>query len=178
MTVPNQPKSERPDPAYAMSLNTPNALAFATKVTYKKGVVTDIQGMEKRTVELNQIIKIKGSVGRSIDGRLDEIVQEGVSLYSPKKITIESTEKVEIISPGEYYEYKNASASLKLNDISVNLTSASINPLFGFSFNGLKFENKAAVMKREGGTFKIFLGGTETRISTFSQYISALTSFC
>ncbi|EOI3578861.1 type VI secretion system Vgr family protein [Cronobacter turicensis] len=166
-----------PNPVVTMSFASPGSLSYATKVTYKRGVVTDIQGMEKRTVKLNQIVDIKGSVGRHIGGRLDEIIEGGVSLYSPKKITFESPEKVEIISPGEYFEYKNAAASLKLNDISVNMTSASINPLFGFSFNGLKFENKAAALKWEGGKFEVNVGGTDIKINTFSQYISALTSF-
>lgn len=166
-----------PDPFNAMSLNTPNALAYATKVTYKRGVVTDIQGMEMRTIHKNQMVKVKGNVGRSIDGRLDEIVQEGIKIYSPKTITLESPEKVEILSPGEYYEYKNAAASLKMNDISVNMTSASITPVVGLSINGLKIENKGIAIKNESGTIVYLIGGTSTRINTFSQYISAMTSF-
>ncbi|EOW6478094.1 type VI secretion system Vgr family protein [Cronobacter sakazakii] len=166
-----------PNPVITMSFASPGSLSYATKVTYKRGVVTDIQGMEKRTVKLNQIVDIKGSVGRHIGGRLDEIVEGGVSLYSPKKITIESPEKIEIMSPGEYFEYKNAAASLKLNDISVNMTSLAVTPVLGVSINSLKLENRAAALKWIGGKFEVHMGGTETKIRTFAQYVAALTSF-
>jgi len=166
-----------PDPFNAMSLNTPNALAYATKVTYKRGVVTDIQGMEMRTIHKNQMVKVKGNVGRSIDGRLDEIVQEGIKIYSPKTITIESPEKVEILSSGEYFEYKNAAASLKLNDISVNMTSLSLTPILGATINNLKLENQAIAVKWIGGKFEAHMGGTEIKIRTFAQYLAALTNF-
>lgn len=176
MPDPERPKVEHPDPVYAMSTNTPAALGFATKVTYKKGVVTDIQGMEKRTVNMNQIIEVKGSVGRSIAGRLDEIIQEGVSIYSPKKITIESAEKVEVLSPSEYFEYRNASMSVKLNDISFTLSSVGVVPS-ALSIGALKLENKTISGRRLGGVVKWAIAGTDTEISSFKQAVSVLTTF-
>lgn len=153
------------------------AISAATKVTYKKGVVTHVEGVDKLTIDQNQLIEVKGNTSRSISGKLSEYVLGGIDIYSPKKITIKSDEKVEVISPSEYFEYKNASASMKINDISLNFTSLGINPLLGISVNGLKIENKAAALKREGGKFEVHIGGTETKISSFSQYMSALTSF-
>ncbi|WOZ79301.1 type VI secretion system Vgr family protein [Kosakonia sacchari] len=153
------------------------AVSAATKVTYKKGVVTDIQGVDKLTVHQNQIIDIKGNVARSITGQLNENVFGGMDLYSPKKITIKSDEKVEIISPSEYFEYKNASSSLKINDISVNMTSIGATPVLGVSVNGMKLENAGAVIKKDGGNIILRLGGTNTKITSMSQYINALTSF-
>ncbi|WP_255253647.1 type VI secretion system Vgr family protein [Kosakonia pseudosacchari] len=153
------------------------AISAATKVTYKKGVVTDIQGVDKLTVHQNQITDVKGNVARSITGQLNENVFGGMDFYSPKKITIKSDEKVEIISPSEYFEYKNASSSLKINDISVNMTSIGATPILGVSANGLKLENAGAVIKKDGGNIIIRIGGTNTRITTMSQFINALTSF-
>ncbi|QTK90340.1 type VI secretion system Vgr family protein, partial [Klebsiella aerogenes] len=43
-----------------------SAVSAATRVTYKKGVVTHIQGIDKLTVDNNQIVDIKGNVARNI----------------------------------------------------------------------------------------------------------------
>lgn len=100
-----------------------DAISTATRVTYKKGVVTHIQGIDKLIVDNNQLVNINSNVARSIAGKFNESVQGGVSISSPNNITIKSDSKVEVLSPGEYFEYKNASASIKLNDISMNMTS-------------------------------------------------------
>lgn len=107
---------------------------------------------------------------------MDEIVQEGIKIYSPKTITIESPEKVEILSPGEYYEYKHASLGVKLNDISFNLSAIGINP-FGMTLGGLKLENRTISGRRIGGVVKWAVAGTDTEITTFKQALSVLTTF-
>ncbi|HGP0978692.1 TPA: type VI secretion system Vgr family protein [Klebsiella aerogenes] len=154
-----------------------SAISAATRVTYKKGVVTHIQGIDKLTVDNNQIVDVKGNVARNILGSLNESVKGGITITSPNKISINSAEKVEIITPGEYFEYKNASASIKLNDLSMNLTSIGITPMVGVSINGLKIENKGIALRRIGGKVKFAVGGTETEIGTFSQFIHALITF-
>ncbi|HBY1543272.1 TPA: type VI secretion system tip protein VgrG, partial [Klebsiella aerogenes] len=52
-----------------------SAVSAATRVTYKKGVVTHIQGIDKLTVDNNQIVDIKGNVARNILGSLNESVK-------------------------------------------------------------------------------------------------------
>ncbi|WP_427170916.1 type VI secretion system Vgr family protein [Klebsiella aerogenes] len=136
-----------------------SAISAATRVTYKKGVVTHIQGIDKLTVDNNQIVAVKGNVARNILGSLNESVKGGITITSPNKISINSAEKVEIITPGEYFEYKNASASIKLNDLSMNLTSIGITPMVGVSINGLKIENKGIALRRIGGKVKFAVGG-------------------
>ncbi|HGV9239764.1 TPA: type VI secretion system Vgr family protein [Klebsiella aerogenes] len=136
-----------------------SAVSAATRVTYKKGVVTHIQGIDKLTVDNNQIVDIKGNVARNILGSLNESVKGGITITSPNKISINSAEKVEIITPGEYFEYKNASASIKLNDLTMNLTSIGITPMVGISINGLKIENKGIALRRIGGKVKFAVGG-------------------
>ncbi|WP_238996376.1 type VI secretion system Vgr family protein [Pluralibacter gergoviae] len=154
-----------------------DAISAATRVTYKKGVVTYIQGIDKLTVDNNQLVNINGNVARSIAGKLNENIQGGVSISSPNNITIKSDSKVEVLSPGEYFEYKNASASIKLNDISMNMTSIGMTPVLGVSVSGLKIENKGIALRKIGGKLKFAVGGTETEIGTFSQFVDALISF-
>ncbi len=63
-----------------------SAVSAATRVTYKKGVVTHIQGIDKLTVDNNQIVDIKGNVARNILGSLNESVKGGITITSPNKI--------------------------------------------------------------------------------------------
>ncbi|WP_204271537.1 hypothetical protein, partial [Escherichia coli] len=62
-----------------------SAVSAATRVTYKKGVVTHIQGIDKLTVDNNQIVDVKGNVARNILGELNETVQGKISINSPLK---------------------------------------------------------------------------------------------
>lgn len=100
----------------------------------------------------------------------------GLAFTLPKKITIESPEKVEILSPNEYFEYKNASLSVKLNDASFNLSSIGIVPV-AVSIGGFKLENKNISLKREGGVLKWVIAGTETKVQSLKNTVSILTTF-
>ncbi|OHY66705.1 ImpA family type VI secretion-associated protein [Pluralibacter gergoviae] len=83
---------------YLAAASTP-AIGMATRVTYKKGVVTHIQGIDKVTVDNNQVVDIKGNVARNIAGNLTEEVLGAVSFYSPLLIKIKSDVNVEIDAP-------------------------------------------------------------------------------
>lgn len=165
-----------PSPLDYMASASSSSISAATKVTYKKGVVTHIEGVDMLTVDQNQLTDIKGNVARNITGQLSENVLSGISMYSPKLITIKSDEKVEVISNSEYFEYKNASMSVKLNDISFTLSSVGIVPS-ALSIGALKLENKTISGRRLGGVVKWAIAGTDTEISSFKQSVSVLTTF-
>ncbi|HBT3053219.1 type VI secretion system Vgr family protein [Klebsiella aerogenes] len=109
-----------------------SAVSAATRVTYKKGVVTHIQGIDKLTVDNNQIVDIKGNVARNILGELNETVQGKISINSPLKISIKSDTKVEIVSPEGLFTNKGISVSLNGTTHSFNGLSTSVN---GASFS-------------------------------------------
>ncbi|MFI2903812.1 type VI secretion system Vgr family protein [Klebsiella aerogenes] len=109
-----------------------SAVSAATRVTYKKGVVTHIQGIDKLTVDNNQIVDIKGNVARNILGELNETVQGKISINSPLKISIKSDTKVEIFSPEGLFTNKGISVSLNGTTHSFNGLSTSVN---GASFS-------------------------------------------
>ncbi|MCU6420079.1 type VI secretion system Vgr family protein [Klebsiella aerogenes] len=109
-----------------------SAVSAATRVTYKKGVVTHIQGIDKLTVDNNQIVDIKGNVARNILGELNETVQGKISINSPLKISIKSDAKVEIVSPEGLFTNKGISVSLNGTTHSFNGLSTSVN---GASFS-------------------------------------------
>lgn len=61
-----------PGPLYAtdyLAAASTSAVSAATRVTYKR-VVTHIQGIDKLTVDNNQIVDVKGNVARNIPGEL------------------------------------------------------------------------------------------------------------
>ncbi|QKJ85801.1 type VI secretion system tip protein VgrG [Paramixta manurensis] len=62
------------------------SIAGATKVVYKKGVVTDINGVDQLTVDENQIVDIKGNVSRNINGTWFENVDGDITINA-KSIT-------------------------------------------------------------------------------------------
>ncbi|EPJ7471101.1 type VI secretion system Vgr family protein [Klebsiella aerogenes] len=109
-----------------------SAVSAATRVTYKKGVVTHIQGIDKLTVDNNQIVDVKGNVARNILGELNETVQGKISINSPLKISIKSDTKVEIVSPEGLFTNKGISVSLNGTTHSFNGLSTSVN---GASFS-------------------------------------------
>lgn len=109
-----------------------SAVSAATRVTYKKGVVTHIQGIDKLTVDNNQIVDVKGNVARNILGELNETVQGRISINSPLKISIKSDTKVEIVSPEGLFTNKGISVSLNGTTHSFNGLSTSVN---GASFS-------------------------------------------
>lgn len=109
-----------------------SAVSAATRVTYKKGVVTHIQGIDKLTVDNNQIVDVKGNVARNILGELNETVQGTISINSPLKISIKSDTKVEIVSPEGLFTNKGISVSLNGTTHSFNGLSTSVN---GASFS-------------------------------------------
>ncbi|WP_213193422.1 type VI secretion system Vgr family protein [Klebsiella aerogenes] len=109
-----------------------SAISAATRVTYKKGVVTHIQGIDKLTVDNNQIVDVKGNVARNILGELNETVQGKISINSPLKISIKSDTKVEIVSPEGLFTNKGISVSLNGTTHSFNGLSTSVN---GASFS-------------------------------------------
>lgn len=109
-----------------------SAVSAATRVTYKKGVVTHIQGIDKLTVDNNQIVDVKGNVARNILGELNETVQGKISINSPLKISIKSDTKVEIVSPEGLLTNKGISVSLNGTTHSFNGLSTSVN---GASFS-------------------------------------------
>ncbi|MEB6075377.1 type VI secretion system tip protein VgrG [Klebsiella aerogenes] len=109
-----------------------SAVSAATRVTYKKGVVTHIQGIDKLTVDNNQIVDVKGNVARNILGELNETVQGKISINSPLKISVKSDTKVEIVSPEGLFTNKGISVSLNGTTHSFNGLSTSVN---GASFS-------------------------------------------
>ncbi|MFJ1360539.1 type VI secretion system Vgr family protein [Klebsiella aerogenes] len=109
-----------------------SAVSAATRVTYKKGVVTHIQGIDKLTVDNNQIVDVKGNVARNILGEFNETVQGKISINSPLKISIKSDTKVEIVSPEGLFTNKGISVSLNGTTHSFNGLSTSVN---GASFS-------------------------------------------
>lgn len=109
-----------------------SAVSAATRVAYKKGVVTHIQGIDKLTVDNNQIVDVKGNVARNILGELNETVQGKISINSPLKISIKSDTKVEIVSPEGLFTNKGISVSLNGTTHSFNGLSTSVN---GASFS-------------------------------------------
>ena len=59
----------------------------------------------------------------------------------------------------------------------MNMTSIGMTPVLGVSVSGLKIENKGIALRKIGGKLKFAVGGTETEIGTFSQFVHALISF-
>jgi type VI secretion system secreted protein VgrG len=88
-----------PSPADYMSSASSSAIGAATKVTYKKGVVTHVEGVDKLTVDQNHIVDIHGNASRNIQGVLTETVLGEMNLYSPSKITIKSDTQVNVDTP-------------------------------------------------------------------------------
>ena len=88
-----------PSPADYMSSASSSAIGAATKVTYKKGVVTHVEGVDKLTVDQNHIVDIHGNASRNIQGVLTETVLGEMNLYSPSRITIKSDTEVNIDTP-------------------------------------------------------------------------------
>jgi type VI secretion system secreted protein VgrG len=87
-----------PPTAYLASASSA-AIGAATKVYYKKGVVTEIDGVDKLTVKQNQIIDVKGNVARNITGNSSETVLGEMNIYSPSRITIKSDTEVNVDTP-------------------------------------------------------------------------------
>nr|WP_234275899.1 type VI secretion system tip protein TssI/VgrG [Klebsiella aerogenes] len=120
-----------------------SAVSAATRVTYKKGVVTHIQGIDKLTVDNNQIVDVKGNVARNILGELNETVQGKISINSPLKISIKSDTKVEIVSPEGLFTNKGISVSLNGTTHSFNGLSTSVN-VASFSWTPLNMPTSLA----------------------------------
>ncbi|HDT6507416.1 TPA: type VI secretion system tip protein VgrG [Klebsiella aerogenes] len=100
-----------------------SAVSAATRVTYKKGVVTHIQGIDKLTVDNNQIVDVKGNVARNILGELNETVQGNITIKSPSKITIKSDVNVEIEAP--FFASNVKGTQMSMTGISGGITGIS-----------------------------------------------------
>ncbi len=103
------------------------SIAHATQVIYKKGVVTEINGIDQLTVDENQIVDVKGNVSRHILGKWSEDIKGEVTFTSPQKITIRSDTEVNIDSP---YFVSNAHCHQETFtgvSTSINGVSASVN---------------------------------------------------
>ncbi|WLI76981.1 type VI secretion system tip protein TssI/VgrG [Kosakonia sp. H02] len=124
-------EGSHPTAADYLASASSSSIGVATKVTYKKGVITDIQGVNMRTVHQNQITDVKGNVAISIKGNLNETVLGDVSIYSPGTISIKSDTNVDIDAPFWVSNAKGVSTSftglsLAFTGVSGGLTGMSI----------------------------------------------------
>ena len=118
-------------PTSILAAASSGAIGAATQVVYKKGVVTEINGVDKLTVDQNQIVDVKGNVARDIKGKWEESVAGEVSIKSPSKITIKSDVNVEINAPFfasnvKGYQVSITGASGSFTGVSGGLTGVSI----------------------------------------------------
>jgi len=132
------------------------AISAATKVTYKKGVVTDIQGIDKLTVQQNQIVDVKGNVARTIQGTYADTVMGEMTIYSPSKITIKSDTEVNVDTPWAVEtkwnttslaatNFSTTGTGVSLTGLNVGITTTKLenNPVAIVWNNGLKFKSGA-----------------------------------
>ncbi|MDF7760285.1 type VI secretion system tip protein TssI/VgrG [Kosakonia cowanii] len=100
-----------------------SSISAATKVTYKKGVVTEVEGVDMLTVHQNKITDVKGNAALSVKGNLDETILGNVNVYSPGTISIKSDTNVDIDAPFWVSNAKGMSTSF--TGLSIAFTAAS-----------------------------------------------------
>lgn len=153
-----------------------SAVSAATRVTYKKGVVTHIQGIEQRNIDQNQIIAIKGNAARTISGNLNEDVVGTLSLnalgeiriYSPKKISIKSDENIDMDSP--FWTSNTHATQFSFTGLSVSLNMAA------FGYNLIDYSNKAVDLTNENVKVRL-RNAIDVSVSAVRTQLNNLTIF-
>lgn len=156
-----------PSPADYMSSASASAIGAATKVTYKKGVVTHVEGVDKITVDQNYIVDIHGNASRNIKGVLTETVLGEMNLYSPSKISIKSDTEVNIDTPWAIEK--------KWNSTGISATSVSFTALSA-GITTLKAESESVNIVWNKG-IKFRSGNVESKNLIMALHNAALTSF-
>ncbi|MDV5356957.1 hypothetical protein HF650_13085 [Kosakonia sp. SMBL-WEM22] len=100
-----------------------SSISAATKITYKKGVVTEVDGVDMLTVHQNKITDVKGNAAVSIKGNFDATILGAVNVYSPGTISIKSDTNVDIDAPFWVSNAKGMSTSF--TGLSISFTGAS-----------------------------------------------------
>jgi type VI secretion system secreted protein VgrG len=146
------------------------AIGAATKVFYKKGVVTEIEGVEKLTVHQNQIVEIKGNAAKNIAGTYNETVQGDMTIYSPSQITIKSDSLVNIDTPWAV-ETKWNTTSFAASNISTTGVAFGFTG-FNFGVTASKMENNPiTILYNRGFKFKVAGADVTTAKAAFRSAI-------
>jgi len=153
-----------------------SSINLATKVTYKKGVVTKIQGVDKLSVEQNQIISIDGNAARTVKGDLDEDIigkvtfnaQGEISIFSPKAISIKSNENIDLDTP--FFNSNTHATQFSFTGLSISLNGISA------GYNGVDFAEKGLDLTNQ--QVKVRLKNIyDMSISAIKAQVNKLTVF-
>ena len=150
------------------------AIGAATEVYYKKGVVTEINGVDKLTVKQNQIIDIEGNVARNIVGNSTDNVLGEITIYSPSKINIKSDTEVNVDTPWAVEKKLNVTGfvlnSVSVTGLALGLTGMTI------GITTTKIENEAVKIAYNNG-FKYKNGTVNATNYKVALKTSILTMF-
>jgi len=151
-----------------------SAIGAATKVYYKKGVVTEINGIDKLTVKQNQITDVEGNVARNIIGNSTDTVLGEIMIYSPSKISIKSDTEVNVDTPWAVDKKWNVT-SLVANSISATGVAMGFTG-FNFGITTTKLENNAVAVVYNNG-FRFKAGTVDTTNYKMALRAAILTMF-